>query len=47
MDNKEEKYWSAKVTKTSFALDLDEGVFTWDDPRKNAASLKRSAENSR
>ena len=37
------KYWSAKVTKKSVALDLKEGVFTWDDPAEIAASLKRSA----
>lgn len=40
------KYWSAKVTKTSVALDLEEGVFAWDDPKKIAKSLKHSAENS-
>ena len=40
------KNWSAKVTKTSIALDLEEGVFTWNDPKKIAASLKESAENS-
>lgn len=40
------KNWSAKVTKTSFALDLEGGVFTWDDPKKIALSLRRSAENS-
>jgi len=40
------KYWSGKITKTSFALDLEEGVFTWDDPRKIALSLKKSAEQS-
>lgn len=40
------KYWSAKVTKYSMALDLEGGVFTWDDPQKIAASLKRSAEDS-
>lgn len=40
------KYWSGQVTKTSFALDLEKGVFTWDDPKKIADSLKRSAENS-
>lgn len=40
------KYWSDKVTKTSFALDLEEGVFTWDDPQKIARSLKRSADLS-
>jgi len=27
-------------------LDLAEGVFTWDDPKKIAASLKNSADNS-
>lgn len=40
------KYWSGEVTKTSIALDLEEGVFTWDNPRKIASSLKRSAEDS-
>ena len=40
------KYWSGKVTKTSIALDLEEGVFTWDDPKKIAMSLKRSADVS-
>ena len=40
------KYWSGKVTKSSFALDLEEGVFTWSDPKKIASSLKRSAEQS-
>ena len=37
------KNWSDRVTKESFALDLEEGVFTWDEPRKIALSLKRSA----
>jgi hypothetical protein len=32
--------------ETSNALDLDKGVFTWDDPRRIARSLKRSAERS-
>jgi hypothetical protein len=40
------KRWSQKVTETSNALDLDAGVFTWDDPRKIALSLKNSAEQS-
>lgn len=40
------KYWSGYVTKHSIALDLEEGVFTWDDPRRIASSLKQSAENS-
>jgi len=39
--------WSRRVTKTSNALDLDRGVFTWKDPRRVARSLKRSAEHSR
>jgi len=39
------KNWSGEVTKHSFALDLEEGVFTWNDPRKIALSLKNSAEN--
>jgi hypothetical protein len=41
------KRWSQKVTKESDALDLEEGVFTLDDPREIAASLKRSAEKSK
>lgn len=40
------KNWSAKVTRTSFALDLEEGVFTWSNPQKIAQSLKQSAEAS-
>lgn len=38
--------WSARVTTHSNALDLEPGVFTWTDPRRIAASLKRSAEQS-
>lgn len=38
--------WSKYVTKHSFALDLEEGVFTWDDPKKIALSLKKSAQDS-
>jgi hypothetical protein len=38
--------WSGKVTRQSDALDLKEGVFTLSDPKKIAASLKRSAEHS-
>lgn len=38
--------WSQAVTERSHALDLEPGVFTWDDPRKIAASLKLAAENS-
>jgi hypothetical protein len=32
--------------KRSDALDLDEGVFTWKNPKKIALSLKKSAEES-
>jgi hypothetical protein len=35
-------YWSNQVTMNSNAMDLDYGVFTWDNPRKIALSLKRS-----
>ncbi len=38
--------WSGKVTKESDALDLEEGVFTWTDPKKIALSIKQSADNS-
>jgi hypothetical protein len=39
--------WSQYVTEHSSALDLEAGVFTWDDPKRIAASLKRSADASR
>ncbi|MFO8238877.1 MAG: DUF3175 domain-containing protein [Prochlorococcaceae cyanobacterium] len=42
----EPESWSRRVTATSNALDLEPGVFTWNDPRRIAASLKRSAEAS-
>ncbi|MBL4792893.1 DUF3175 domain-containing protein [Citromicrobium bathyomarinum] len=38
--------WSQDVTENSDALDLEDGVFTKDDPREIARSLKRSAEES-
>ena len=41
------RYWSARVTRESNALDLESGVFNFDDPKRIAASLKRSAEQSR
>lgn len=41
------KRWSAGVTKHSNALDLDQGVFTWKDPKRIAASLKHSADASK
>ncbi len=38
--------WSQRVTRESDALDLKRGVFTLHDPKRIAASLKRSAERS-
>ena len=40
------KKWSQDVTEHSDALDLERDVFTLHDPKKIAASLKRSAEHS-
>jgi len=39
--------WSHEVTEHSNALDLDEGVFTWDDPERIAKSLMHSAVESK
>jgi hypothetical protein len=44
---KSPRRWSAAVTRNSDALDLSGGVFTWNDPKRIAGSLKRSAERSR
>jgi hypothetical protein len=38
--------WSARVTRESDALDLQGGVFKLRNPKRIAASLKRSAESS-
>jgi hypothetical protein len=46
MDPSSPKNWSSRVTRESDALDLEEGVFTWDDPKRIAQSLKQSAEAS-
>jgi hypothetical protein len=43
---KKQQLWSGRVTRESNALDLEEGVFTWKEPERIAASLKRSAEES-
>jgi len=40
------KRWSQRVTEKSNALDLEQGVFSRDDPRSIARSLKRSADRS-
>jgi Protein of unknown function (DUF3175) len=39
--------WSQRVTEHSDAMTLEKGVFTSRDPKRIAASLKRSAERSR
>ena len=44
---KASRRWSAQVTRNSNALDLKRGVFSLRDPRRIAASLKRSAERSK
>lgn len=43
---KSESRWSGEVTQKSGALDLEDGVFTLEDPKEIAASLKRAAEAS-
>src|SRR5512133_3740269 len=40
------KRWTRRVMETSNALDLEKGVFTWEDPHEIALSLQRSAESS-
>ena len=40
------KNWSSRVTRESRALILEDGVFTWNNPKRIAESLKQSADNS-
>lgn len=47
MKSRTDRRWSRQVTESSKALDLEPGVFTLEDPRAIARSLKRSAERSR
>ena len=47
MVTQRKKRWSQQVTETSDALTLDPGVFTRENPRSIAQSLKRSADSSR
>jgi hypothetical protein len=44
---REGRKWSHEVTERSDALDLRKGVFKLNDPKRIAASLKRSAERSK
>ena len=41
------KRWTARVTSTSNALDLEGGVFKKNDPKAIARSLMRSAQRSK
>ena len=45
MPTKKEK-WSQNITVNSDALELEPGVFTYDDPKRIAKSLRDSAEAS-
>lgn len=45
-DSSHPERWSHEVTEHSDALDLADGVFTWDDPARIARSLRDSAEAS-
>src|SRR5262245_23399787 len=47
MATRNTKRWSQRVTESSNALDLEQGVFSKGDPRAIARSLKRSADRSR
>src|SRR6266705_533611 len=47
MASSKRKRWSQRVTQKSNALDLEQGVFSKDDPRSIARSLKRSADRSK
>jgi hypothetical protein len=40
------RYWSGRVTRTSHAMDLKQGVFTGNDPNKIARSVLNSARRS-
>ncbi|GAA5442031.1 hypothetical protein Misp06_00192 [Microbulbifer sp. NBRC 101763] len=39
--------WSEQVTRSSRALDLPEGLFSLDNPKAIACSLKAAAESSK
>src|ERR1039457_4396966 len=41
------RYWSGRVNAQSNALDLERGFFSLKDPKRIAASLRRSGEQSR
>lgn len=45
-NNEGSKHWSQAITENSDALDLEPGVFTLQDPKAIALSLKHSADTS-
>jgi len=47
LNRKLNRNWSRRVTRRSHALELEDGVFSLDDPREIALSLQRSALRSR
>lgn len=47
MPSRRTQQWSQHVTANSRALQLEQGVFTWQNPKKIAQSLKASAEHSK
>lgn len=44
---KKKRYWSADITRNSHALQLESGVFTLNNPKEIALSLRKSALTSR
>jgi hypothetical protein len=44
---KSPKKWSQKVTETSNAMDIADGTFASDDPRKIARTVEKDAEVSK
>ena len=47
LNEKNKHRWSKEVTQKSHALELSEGVFSWNDPKKIAQSLGESALKSK
>jgi hypothetical protein len=46
VDHAAHHHWSAAVGRNSHALDLEPGLFSWDNPQRIARSLWRAAELS-
>jgi hypothetical protein len=44
--SRRKRYWSGRVTRSSHAMDLRQGVFTGNDPDKIARSVLDSAKRS-